>query len=283
MTTRTVTEACETTVEILSIDEIRRKLVTDRVGYHTYLFGEVGSTNAVLRRLAETGAADGTVVCAETQTAGRGRLGKPWFSPPGVNLYASVLFRPSIPLSAVPVFAMVASLAVTDALWAEGVPAAIKWPNDVLVYDRKVAGTLVTYASAGDLVDYVVVGVGVNLNVDRAALEAGLGAAAADATSLAEATGHRIDRNAFAATFLNAIEKWDRAYRRGGSEAILAAWRERDALAGHRIEVRETPRHYLARALGIGSDGRLVVEDEGGVRHVVTDAEIRFAPVAGRI
>jgi BirA family biotin operon repressor/biotin-[acetyl-CoA-carboxylase] ligase len=282
MITRSAAEACDTSMEMLSIDEIRRNLVADRVGYHTYLFGEVGSTNAVLRRLAETGAADGTVVFAETQTAGRGRLGKPWFSPPGVNLYASVLFRPSIPLSAVPVFAMVASLALTDAVWAEGVPAAIKWPNDVLVGDRKVGGTLVTYASAGDLVDYVVVGVGVNLNVDRAALAAGLGAVAADATSLAEETDRSIDRNAFAATFLNAIEKWDRAYRREGPEAILAAWQERDALAGQLVEVRETPRHYLAHALGIARDGRLVVEDEGGGRHTLTDAEIRFASAHGR-
>src|SRR5687768_4009061 len=105
MSTQIAGGAREADTMPLSIDALRSRLVTDRVGFHTYLFGEVGSTNAVLRRLAETGAADGTVVFAETQTAGRGRLGKPWFSPPGLNLYASVLFRPSIPLAAVPIFA----------------------------------------------------------------------------------------------------------------------------------------------------------------------------------
>ena len=282
MANGSVDRACDAETLPLSLEEVRRKLTTDRVGFHTYLFGEVGSTNAVLRRLAETGAADGTVVFAETQTAGRGRLGKFWFSPPGLNLYASVLFRPAIPLSAVPVFAMVSSLAVTDAIWAENVAAAVKWPNDVLVNGRKVAGTLVTYASAGDVVEYVIVGVGVNLNIDRAALVAGLGLAANDATSVADAAGHAIDRNAFAATFLNALERRVETYRAQGPEALLAAWRERDGLAGRSVEVREPPTVYFAHAVGVGADGRLVVEDEAGRRHVLTDAEIRFAPSAQR-
>ena len=282
MANRSVDRACEADVLPLSIEDIRRKLATDRVGFHIYLFGEVGSTNVALRRLAETGAADGTVVFAETQTVGRGRLGKSWFSPQGLNLYASVLFRPAIRLSAVPVFAMVSSLAVTDAIWAESVPAAVKWPNDVLVNGRKVAGTLVTYASAGEVVEYVIVGVGVNLNVERAALVAGLGTAADDATSVAEAAGRLIDRNAFAAAFLNALERWVETYRTDGPEALRGAWCERDGLAGRYVEVREPPRHYLAHAMGIRADGCLVVEDEAGRGHVLTDAEIRLAPDVGR-
>lgn len=260
----------------LSIDLIRHHLATDRIGFQTYLFGEVGSTNAVLRRLAETGAVDGTVVLAEMQTAGRGRLGKPWFSPSGLNLYASVLLRPSISSSAVPVFAMIASLAVSDAVWAEGVPATIKWPNDVLVDGRKLAGTLVTYASGGDLVDYVIVGVGVNLNVERSALVAALGAAAADATSLAEVLRRPVDRNRFAAAFLTALERWDVAYRAEGADAILAAWRDRDALAGRLVEIAEGGRRYPARAMGVGADGRLIVEEPTG-RHTVTNAEVFLA------
>jgi BirA family biotin operon repressor/biotin-[acetyl-CoA-carboxylase] ligase len=266
----------------LSLDEIRRRLTTDRVGFHTYLFGEVGSANAVLRRFAETGAGDGTVVFAETQTAGRGRLGKSWFSPPGVNLYASVLFRPAIPRSAVPVFGMVSSLAVTDAISAERVATAVRWPNDVLANGRKVAGTLVTYASAGDVAEYVIVGVGVNVNVDRAALAAGLGEAANEATSVAVEAGHPIDRNAVAAAFLNALERRVETYHAQGADALLAAWRERDGLAGRFVEVRDPPRVYLARAVGVGSDGRLVVEDEAGRQQVLTDAQVRFASDARR-
>lgn len=274
---RAVRESCGAEVNALSIDLLRHRLVTDRVGFQTYLFGEVGSTNAVLRRLAEIGAADGTVVLAETQTAGRGRLGKPWFSPPGVNLYTSVLLRPSIAPPAVPVFSMIGSLAVGDAVSAEGAPAAMKWPNDVVVDGRKVAGTLVMFASGGDRVDYVIVGVGVNVNVDRAMLVTGLGPAASGAASLAEVLHRPVDRNALGAGFLNALEAWDDEYRARGPEPILAAWRERDALVGRRIDVREARRQYLARAIGVSPDGRLVVEDEGGTRLALTDAEVSFA------
>lgn len=258
----------------LSIEQIRRKLVTERIGFQTYLFGEVGSTNTVLRRLAETGAPDGTVVLAEAQTMGRGRLGKPWFSPPGLNLYASVLLRPVIAPSAVPVFAFISSLALTDTIWAEGVPAGIKWPNDVLVDGRKVAGTLAAYASAGDLVEYVILGAGVNVNVDRATLATALGPAASTATSLRAVAGHPIDRNTFTAGFLNLLEKWDDEYRARGADAILAAWRERDALAGRAIEIRGAGEPYRGHAVGVNREGRLVVEDPRGDRREVLTGEI---------
>jgi BirA family biotin operon repressor/biotin-[acetyl-CoA-carboxylase] ligase len=260
----------------LSIEEIRRRLSTERIGFQTYLFGEVTSTNTVLRRLAQTGGADGTVVLAEAQTAGRGRLGKAWFSPAGLNVYVSVLFRPTITVAAMPVFAMIASLAVTDAAWAEGVPAAIKWPNDVVVERRKVAGTLVEYASGGDLVEYAILGVGVNVNVDRAALATGLGPDAVNATSLREIAGRVIDRSAFVAAFLNFLEKWDDEYLAHGATSVLAAWRERDALAGHLVRVSEANARFDARVVGIASDGRLVVEDEGGGRRELTSAELAF-------
>ncbi|HEV8641955.1 MAG TPA: biotin--[acetyl-CoA-carboxylase] ligase [Methylomirabilota bacterium] len=218
--------------DCLCIELIRRHLATDTVGFQIFLYQELTSTNAVLRRLAEAGVREGTVVLAETQTAGRGRLGKSWFSPPGVNLYVSVLFRPPIPRTAVPVFSFITSLALSDAIGAEGVAAAIRWPNDVLIEGKKVAGTLVSYATAGDLAEYVILGAGVNLNVDEATLAAALGPAGLAATSLRAAAGRPIDRNVFAAAFLNFLEKWWDAYRVSGPPAVLRAWREREILAG---------------------------------------------------
>ena len=216
-------------VDLLSIDEIRRRLVTDRLGFQIYLFGEVSSTNDVLRHLAAKGAVDGTVVLAESQTMGRGRLGKPWFSPSGVNLYASVLARPAIPPAAVPTYALIASLALTEAIWIEGSPASIKWPNDVVIEDRKVGGTLVSYSIASERLEYVILGMGVNLNVDRATLRTGLGPAAHEATSLSDCVGRTIDRNAFTAKLLNLLEKWDDEYRGHGPKRILTALSERRA------------------------------------------------------
>src|SRR5262249_61038303 len=125
-------------------------------------------------------------------------LGKPWFSPPGVNLYASVLFRPSLAPADVPVFACIAALAVSDAIDAQGLHATVRWPNDILIGGRKVGGTLVHAVSRGEPVDPVILGVGVNVNVDHATLAMGLGDAAQEATSVAEAARRPVDRNKFA-------------------------------------------------------------------------------------
>ncbi|MBI4241387.1 MAG: biotin--[acetyl-CoA-carboxylase] ligase, partial [Candidatus Rokubacteria bacterium] len=128
--------------EALDVDRIRQDLIARTVGSQIHLFQEVPSTNLVLQRLARAGAPEGTVVLADAQTAGRGRLGKPWFSPAGVNLYASVLFRPLLRLAEVAVFSFIAPLALSDAMQEEGVEPAIKWPNDILPGKRKVAGIL---------------------------------------------------------------------------------------------------------------------------------------------
>jgi BirA family biotin operon repressor/biotin-[acetyl-CoA-carboxylase] ligase len=213
----------------LSIELLRDHLDTETVGRHIYLFGQVVSTNATLRRLAAAGAEEGTVVLAEEQTGGRGRGESAWFSPPGVNVYASVLLRPALAPRQVPTFALIASLALCEAAWREGATAAIKWPNDVLLGGRKVAGSLVEYATRGDRVEHVILGVGANLNVDRRTLDAGLGARAPGAVALGEVTGREVDRNVFAATFLNRLEAWYRAWQARGTEAVLAAWRERHA------------------------------------------------------
>src|SRR5207244_7807129 len=138
--------------------------------------------------------------------------GQPWFSPPGVNFYASVLFRPALAAREVAGFAFVASLAVADAIEAEGLDATTKWPNDVLVDRKKVAGTLVESGTIGDRVDYVILGVGVNVNVTRADLRAALGRSEPAAGSLAEAAGREIDRNAFAAAVLNNLATWAEVY-----------------------------------------------------------------------
>jgi BirA family biotin operon repressor/biotin-[acetyl-CoA-carboxylase] ligase len=263
--------------DLLTIDGIRRRLVTDVVGRQIYLFGEVDSTNAKLRTLARGGAREGTVVLAESQTAGRGRRGQPWFSPSGVNLYASVLFRPALAVADMPAFALIPALAVADAVKDCGLDATIKWPNDVLVAGKKVAGSLVEAAVRGDVVEYVIVGVGVNLNVSRAALAAALGPAAGFATSLAAVAEREIDRNAFAAAFLNHLDAWVQAWRTYGSERIRAAWADRDVLTGRRVIVRGAREEHEGRALGIDERGRLLVRDPLGHRHVVTAEEVRMA------
>lgn len=210
----------------LDIEMIRRRLDNEIVGHHMYVFGTLASTATALRRCADAGAREGTVVLAEEQQ-GCGRLGQPWYSPPGVNLYASVLFRQDLSSNAVPVFSHIAGLALTDALWVEGIPAALREPNDVLIDGRKVGCTLVEWSPTEGRTEYVVLGVCANVNVTRDELRAGLGQAADAATSLREQVGREIDRNAFAAAVLGFLEKWLGTYTARGPAAVTAAWRSR--------------------------------------------------------
>lgn len=262
-------------IDTLSIEAIRSRLTAGTVGCHLYLFDEVVSTNKVLRQLARSGAAEGTVVLAERQTEGRGRRGQEWFSPGGVNLYASVLFRGPLAASEAPLFFFIASLAVADAIRDLGLHPAIKWPNDVLVGRKKVAGALMECATRGDMVDFLVAGVGVNVNVDLASLMSALGPAGIGATSLAAVLGHEIDRNAFAASCLNHLDAWARRFRADGPAPILAAWRQRDILTGRRVEARGERESFDGRVLGVNAAGQLMVQPPSGTPRGILNEEIR--------
>jgi BirA family biotin operon repressor/biotin-[acetyl-CoA-carboxylase] ligase len=260
----------EHTCDRLSLERLRRHLTTEVVGHHVYIFGTVDSTNHVLAGLADRGAAEGTVVLAEAQTAGRGRHGTPWFSPEGANLYASVLFRPLLAPRELPLFAPIASLALAETVWLEGAPARIKWPNDVVVRGRKLGGVLVEAPVIGGRVVYVILGIGVNLNVHPAELTAALGATAEGAVSLQEALGRDIDRNVFAAALLGRLEKWHQTFLTRGLDAVRGAWQARDALRGRRLQAQAGGAVCEGRGRGIDSDGSLVVEDDAGqARHIV--------------
>jgi len=262
--------------EALNIDVIRHRLTTRTVGRRIVLHEVVASTNATLRELADAGASEGTVVLAEHQTAGRGRGNKAWFSPPGVNLCASILFRPPIPAAAAPGFAFITSLALADAIRELGVRGGLKSPNDVLVQGRKVAGVHAEMTARGGAAGYIVLGVGANLNVTHEALRTGLGETAPFATSLREALGRAVDRNAFAARFLTCLEERLDMYQAKGASAILEGWRAHDVVTGRRVEVREGPIAFDGRALGVDAEGHLQVEDAHKCVHRVVASEVRL-------
>lgn len=260
----------------LSLQDIRGRLDTPLIGRHLYLLEEVESTNVSLRAIARAGGADGTVVVAESQTHGRGRHGQLWFSPAGVNLYASALFRPRFLPREAASFSFVASLAVYEAVRELGGEPGIKWPNDVILDGKKVAGTLVECATRGHEIDFLILGVGVNLNVDPAALRAALDGSGFAATSVSHVLGRTIDRDAFAASYLNHLGRWVSRHRASGPEAILAAWRDRDILIGRRVQIRAPDGAYEGRARAVDPEGRLLVDDFLGSRHTVSSEEVRL-------
>ena len=233
-----------------------------RVEWHASL----DSTQRVARELARAGAAEGTVVFAETQTAGRGRLGRQWHSPPGVNVYASVVLRPALAPAAAPQVALVAGLAVADAVRASGIDAQLKWPNDVVLATpaglAKLAGIL---AEGRPQQGWAVLGIGLNVAVRLEQLPVELrGSAATLGRSAAEVEPALAD-------LLVALTRW---LERPELDT-LAAWRARDALRGRAISWG-TGR---GRAQGIDGAGRLVVALAGGGRTTLDAGEVHLLQV----
>jgi BirA family biotin operon repressor/biotin-[acetyl-CoA-carboxylase] ligase len=200
-------------------------LQTRLVGKNIHYWAEVDSTNAALVRLVAEGCEEGAVVLADAQHAGRGRLGKSWISPAGVNLHLSVLFTPQINLNEARFFTLIGSIAIAETLERYGVKAQVKWPNDVLVADKKIAGVLAEIRLRDSQLEYVVLGMGVNLNIDRPTIDRFFGEAAACATSLYEAIGRQIDRNVFAAQLLGRLEHHYFAFMEKGKAVVLDQWR----------------------------------------------------------
>ncbi len=226
---------------------------------------ECASTNDLALVHARAGAAHGTVITADRQSAGRGRLGRTWASPPGSNLYLSMIVRSPRPLAELAPLTLALGIGVVDAVRAEGVAAALKWPNDVLVATRKLAGILCEVAGDG----CVVAGIGVNVNVRAADLPAEV---AARATSIADERGAPIDRAAFTQRLLSTLEPWIDRFLSGGVPAVSAAWEQRMA-AGLTLRVGA----LTGTALGLDRDGALRLRDDRGVIHRIHAGDVAIA------
>lgn len=225
---------------------------------------EVDSTNDEVKRLGIAGAADGMIVIADKQTAGRGRRGAAWVSPPGEALAFSLLVRPTEPMALWPRLALASGLAVAEALEAHGVIAGIKWPNDVWVGGRKICGVLVEAAG-----NFAIIGIGVNVNI------AGFPEALADtATSLRLETGQPLDRAEVLASILRRLDH--RRHQIGaGYPALLDAVRTRCVLTGKRIRLvaADGPREGFCE--GIGPGGELLLSTPNGLEHLLQADEVR--------
>lgn len=229
------------------------------------------STNDEAARMARAGAQHGTVVIAERQTSGRGRDGRPWASPPGRGLYLSAVLRPPLPLADVPPMTLAIGVGVCDAVRATGVPGTLKWPNDMLVGSRKLAGVLVEAQSQGPRLEAVIVGIGVNLT----AFEPGEvpPEIAARAISLEEAAGAPIDRESFIAALLAHVEHWVDHYTAVGLEDVIPAWTDRMA-HGLRARAIVDGAAVVGMMAGLDGDGSLLLRDADDMIHRVRSGDV---------
>ena len=236
--------------------EVGPLLATSRLGREIRYLRETESTNRVAAALAREGVAEGVVVAAGAQKAGRGRMSRGWFSPPGLNLYVSILLRPTLEPGRATSLPLVAGLAVAESLreLAPGLKPRLKWPNDILCNRRKLCGVLCEMHAENDHVGHIILGVGLNVNLPAELLPAEL---RASATSLYIETRRRHRRSHVLATLLNTFEPLYDQWRDQGLEPLLPLLRRYDALYGQRIELERGDRRISGVADGIMPDGAL--------------------------
>jgi BirA family biotin operon repressor/biotin-[acetyl-CoA-carboxylase] ligase len=251
----------------LRIAEVEAGLGSRRLGNRFYYFPEIDSTNNYARALAEAGAPEGVVIVAEQQSHGRGRLARPWISPPHVNLYCSIILRPTLPPARAPQITLAAAVALSDAVAQfSPITPAIKWPNDILAGGKKLAGVLTEAVSNAQRLEFVILGIGVNINYQRTNMPVEI---RRGATSLAILAGRELRREAF---LIRLIQDLDRCYavlEERGFAALAPQWDARFSLRGRAVRVKMTDRTITGRAIGIDSDGFLMVESSGVCERII--------------
>lgn len=246
--------------------EIEWHLQTSFVGRDAVYRDTVESTNSLAYGLALKNAADGTVVVTETQQAGRGRLQRRWFSPYAKNLYVSIILRPRLHPSRIYPLTFMSSLAVFDTLEALGIQPQLKWPNDVLVKGRKICGTLTELSVEADAVQFVVIGIGFNVNMKRTELADEI---STTATSLLMETKKVFERARVCGILLTNMEKYYRVVRDEGTEQICRIWENRAGIKGKTLEVVQMDRTYRGVSEGIDHDGGLLLAIDGKITKII--------------
>ncbi|CAM3945538.1 biotin--[acetyl-CoA-carboxylase] ligase [Cohnella lubricantis] len=249
----------------LSMAELQSKLATKVFGRRAHLNDAVPSTQDVLRELAEQGAPEGTLVIAEQQTKGRGRMGRNWVSPAGKGIWMSLLLRPNIPLHQTPQLTLLAAVALSRAI-ARIVPLeiGIKWPNDLLVDGRKISGILLESAAEDERIRYVVAGMGISVNLEEEDFPPEV---LEKAISLRMAAGRPIDRTDIITAVLEEFERLYELYAARGFAPIRALW-EAHAVTLGREAILHTPQGEI---VGVPE----ALDELGGLRVKLADGTVR--------
>jgi BirA family transcriptional regulator, biotin operon repressor / biotin---[acetyl-CoA-carboxylase] ligase len=240
-------------------EEFSRKLESDFVK-QLIVFDELDSTNITAKELAQKGAEEGTVVIAQTQTQGRGRFDRIWQSPEG-GVYLSIILRPTAPAEKTSLLPFVAALAVSTTLESYGVHATIKWPNDVRVKGKKIAGILLESEANGQTVNYVVIGVGVNLNIDVAVLSSDLQTCS---TSMLSEVGCPVDVYEFLQKFFLQCDFYYNLFKEKQYDSLINQWKNKTDTLGRLIRVQTSSGTIQGTAHDIDPSGFLLLKTKTG-------------------
>jgi len=250
--------------------EISRNLHTKFIGKKIHYFEYLSSTMNLAMQLGMQGESNGALVLAESQTKGRGRLGRSWFSPKYKGIYLSLILRPPILPAVSPILTLLSAVSICEAVKkVTGLDSQIKWPNDVFINNKKLAGILTEMNAEVDKVNFVVIGIGLNVNNDKKSL-------ITQATSLKEQLGQSLSRVTLLQELLRRIENNYHLLLEGdkGAQAIIDKWRNFNLTLGHHVKVYYQNKHVEGSAVDIDKDGSLLIRKASGIIQKVSSGDV---------
>jgi BirA family biotin operon repressor/biotin-[acetyl-CoA-carboxylase] ligase len=247
------------TLRQLTPEAITQGLQTRFVGQQVLYYPSIWSTNQLAKRLAVEGAPAGTTIVADEQTAGRGRMGRVWLAPPGTSLLLSVILRPTIAVGRLPQLLMASALATASAVErSTGLSVLFKWPNDIMLRRGKAGGILIESGMRGEVLDYAVVGIGLNVNFDVGEFPE----IVETATSLSKELGHRVDRLELVRALLRLLESEHERLQAGQSPH--QRWADRLMAIGEALEISTPWGEERGTMEGVDAEGSLVLRRADG-------------------
>jgi BirA family biotin operon repressor/biotin-[acetyl-CoA-carboxylase] ligase len=250
---------------------LQQLLTTATFGRVLHILMQTASTNDEMKRLATHGAPEGTVVIAEQQSHGRGRYGRSFVSPPG-GIYLSLLLRPCLPPQRLPQLTLLVAVAVAEAITeVSALPVRLKWPNDVEIHEKKIAGILIEAVIQATLPTALIVGIGINVNTALAQFPQELHARV---TSLSLASGHPFARPQLIAILLTHLERLYRTFQTAGMAPIRQRWLHYSAMMGRQLRFTQDDQSHVATVVGLDDDGALLVQLADGTPQRIIAGEV---------
>jgi len=249
--------------------ELKSGLKTRTMGKMAIFHHEsIGSTNDAAYELAEAGEPEGTVVVAEAQSSGKGRIGRKWLSPKGAGIYMSIILRPDVETDEIPTVTLVAAKSIADAINdLNKMDAGIKWPNDILIKGKKVCGILTEVKAQPDRVDFLVLGFGVNVNTPAGKLPE-------EGTSLKNVSGSSVDRAQLVRDILEKFEVDYLRFKKEGFNALRDECKRLSLVLEKTVRVKEHHRVMKGKAVDIDEKGALMIRDEEGIVRRVFSGDV---------
>ncbi|WP_097026886.1 biotin--[acetyl-CoA-carboxylase] ligase [Clostridium peptidivorans] len=267
--------------DLLTFEEISPYLNTHYIGKQIIYFDSIDSTNNEAKKLASSGCLEGTVIISEEQTMGRGRLGRNWVSPKFKGIWMSIVLRPDIEPMNVTKITQVGAAAVLKAIKEQGINAYIKWPNDIILNNKKVCGILTEMSGEINNINYVVMGIGINVNIDKEDFPKDIEEIA---TSLKIEEGKGIKRKTLVASILNNLEElYDEFINNEDIKTSIDICRENSILIGKTIKIINRSNVIIAEAINLSDDGKLIVKYEDGSIHEVISGEVSIRGLYGYV